>query len=214
VISISRWLETGAASNAYEEAEMKLMTMLGLAIIAALALAMSAGAGSASAWGFCKKKEAAPCESHYKAEQIYNGSLEEGTTAKFTGGTEATCEIAGIEFKQLSEFGSPVAEVRAATFGGCTKTVEAVDLPWEVRFADISGGKGLWEAKFTAFGAGAPGVKVGTCTYTAIEPQLELRDTLFTGGAPKLSGNLSLTGTCGSENVNLAYRLAQTIYPG
>ena len=194
---------------------MNFTRMLGLAVLAALAITAWAGASSASAWEFCQKKGEIPCESRYKAGQVFSGTLEAKTTAKFTGASEAICESAGIEFTKLSEFGSPVGEVTVATFGGCSKTVTAANLTWEIRFVDVSGGKGVWEATLSSLGGGQPGVTIGgSCTYTAAEMHLELQDTLVTGGAPKLVGKVPLTGGCGSETLTVAYRLAQTIYPG
>ncbi len=195
---------------------MRFVKGLGLAVLAAMIVMAFVGASSASAWRFCKKSGEVPCEeNHYVAGQIFSGTLEAGTTAHFTGASEATCKSAAIEFKQLSEAGSPVEEVLGGTtFTNCNNTVAAEDLPWEMNIEDVSGGGGAWKVTVTEKGFGQPGVRVGGCLYTASQMLLKLNDTSITGGAPKLFGTVSLSGTCGSETMTVAYRLAQNIYPG
>jgi hypothetical protein len=197
-----------------EEIRMRFVNWAAtLAAVAMIAMAF-VGTGSASAWEFCKKPEV-PCESRYVAGQIFNGALESGTTAHFTGNSEATCKSANIEFEQLSEFGSPVEEViNAPTFGNCNSTVVAEHLPWEMNIVDISGGEGNWKVTVTEAGGGQPGVRVGGCLYTATQMLFKINDTSLTGGAPKLFGTVSLSGECGSDTMTAAYRLAQNIYPG
>ena len=194
---------------------MRFVRALGLAALAAMIVMAFVGASSASAWAFCKKSGEVPCEeSRYLAGQIFSGTLESGTTAHFVGESEATCKSAGIEFKQLSEFGSPVEEVLGATFANCNNTVAAEHFPWEMNIVDTSGGGGAWKVTVTEKGFGQPGVKVGGCLYTASEMLFKLNDTSLTGGAPKLFGTVPLSGKCGSETMTVAYRLAQNIYPG
>jgi hypothetical protein len=194
---------------------MRLIKLLGLTVVAAFAVTAFIGAGSASAWGFCKDKGAIPCEDPYIKGAIFTGALE-GEKALFTGHSAATCKTATIEFELLSEpHSSPVTKMLGATFANCNSTVNVLHLPWEVRFLDISEGKGKWEATATEITKGPPGVEVGGCTYTTNEMHFTLEDTSLTGGAAKLRANVPLTGTCGSETLADTVRLSPSpLYGG
>jgi hypothetical protein len=195
---------------------MNFTKMLGLAVLAALAATMFVGAGSASAWGFCKVKGEAPCKTPYTAGTIYTGTLVKPLMS-FTGHSEALCETAGFAFEQTSGGGAPpVGNMTTATFGLCNSTVAAVNLPWHIEIEDVSSGKGTWEARISSSGAGSPGVTVAGCTYTATTMVFALTDTLVTGGNAKMVGEVPLTGPCGSETMEVEYRISSpsVIYPG
>jgi hypothetical protein len=201
---------------------MRFAKIFGLATLAALALAMVAGTGSASAWGFCKEQSEEPlCPAPYTEGTVYTGSLDGKSTANFSGHFAVTCESAGWEIEQTSKgHVAPEGRMTPVTFGGCTSTVAAVNLPWRIEIKDESGGLGSWLATISSSGAGPPGVTIaGECTYTATAMEFEFVDTSVTGGNAKMSGEIPLTGNgvCGNETMTAKYRVGSPtnqIWPG
>jgi hypothetical protein len=122
---------------------MKLIKMLGLAVVAAVAMTalLGASAASASEVELCKAVEQ-PCEgaNRYELPREITGTLVAGTEAVLTGPGEVRCQTSSVvgeaentSGKQLIGKITAVSLTKCHTFGGLIScTVEALQLPWKV----------------------------------------------------------------------------------
>jgi hypothetical protein len=133
-----------------KERTMKLIKMLGLAVVAAVAMTALLGTAAAMAGEevqLCEEAEKVPCpeENTYSTGETISSILDSGTEAELSGIAEVKCQKSTVEGKTTGNeetaggVGQLIGEITSATwtkchtFGGLIScTAEALQLPWKV----------------------------------------------------------------------------------
>ena len=175
---------------------MRLIKMLGLAMVAAIAAMAFIGAGTASATVLCEveAEETCPEESVYPAGTAIEAELEEETKSVLESeAVTIECQESTLVGETTSKGGGegvPVeGEFTEVTWAECTSglgkcTVKALELPWN------------WELNWTEKSDGQlfvfPFKKTFTCGFITCEFGAELEIKFKGGNNPSISATVSI----------------------
>ena len=200
---------------------MRLIKMLGLAMVAAVAAMALVGAGSASAAvSLCKVNEP-PCAevNRYAVGTAIKSELAVGE-AVLTGAITIKCKKSTVEGKVTLNNGTenPIGEITSATWTECVNgagtacTVTAIHLNWKAELTENVAHTN--NMKVTGLAKGNPGAEIKgcvplPCTVTAAEVNLKVKDSSFFPSPDEMARvfaeNEAFGGTCGNTTWNATY---------
>ncbi len=199
---------------------MRLIKMLGLALVAAIVATALIGAGSASATlkatALCKAPELnCSATNTYPSGTTLFAHLVSGTKAVLSGGLTEECGLSLVKGKTTTGLGTTVlGNLTELTFTSCSKCKEVVALvslaaPWQVHLKNLGELKGSMSVLGITVHLIDCTIFQIDCTATASEVSLDVSTNAKGLGLIKAVNEPLELGVCGKGTWNAEYELLE-----